>query len=94
MQGVAFFSSTEFLQVEILFYYVNGTGNITSSYLFFGKESSDIQPFEHLFLTCHCSNTSEPYFFFPTSLKVNGRNASNGIALCVRLHSICIKQNG
>uniref|UniRef100_A0AC35FM93 Uncharacterized protein n=1 Tax=Panagrolaimus sp. PS1159 TaxID=55785 RepID=A0AC35FM93_9BILA len=100
MQGVAFFSSTEFWQAEIKYYF--GPANvILHSIMLLGKETkkSDTPPFVHLFLTCHCSNTSEPYFFFPTSLKVNGRNVSNGIALCVQSHDLiinykCLENNG
>uniref|UniRef100_A0A914QY70 Uncharacterized protein n=1 Tax=Panagrolaimus davidi TaxID=227884 RepID=A0A914QY70_9BILA len=84
VQGVAFFSSTVFWQLvievkfESLFY--------VPYYKFIGNNNTeDINVFEHLFLTCLCSDApeKEKYFFFPASLKVNG-NVSNGIALCVR----------
>uniref|UniRef100_A0AC35F9L6 Uncharacterized protein n=1 Tax=Panagrolaimus sp. PS1159 TaxID=55785 RepID=A0AC35F9L6_9BILA len=85
-QGVAFFSSTEFWQFQIQAEPRSDgrKGRYNGKYMFTGKKTEDIKPFEHLLLTCHCSDTLDPYFFFPTSLKVDGRNASNGIALCVR----------
>uniref|UniRef100_A0A914PQX6 Uncharacterized protein n=1 Tax=Panagrolaimus davidi TaxID=227884 RepID=A0A914PQX6_9BILA len=91
IQGVTFFSSTEFWQfvIEVEDPTVNQLGIIDPTinqphYKFLRRKTENIQPFEHLFLTCHCSDTKEAYFFFPASLKVDGRNASNGIALCVR----------
>ena len=37
----------------------------------------------HLLLTCHCTNTNEKYFYFPTSSEFNNKKTT-GIALCIR----------
>uniref|UniRef100_A0A914PDU5 Uncharacterized protein n=1 Tax=Panagrolaimus davidi TaxID=227884 RepID=A0A914PDU5_9BILA len=90
IQGVAFFSSTEFWQFVIEVESPTGTQRdfYPQNYKFLSRRTEDIQPFEHLFLTCYCSNATEKYFFFPASLKVND-NFSNGIALCVRSQDRC-----
>uniref|UniRef100_A0AC34F7I6 Uncharacterized protein n=1 Tax=Panagrolaimus sp. ES5 TaxID=591445 RepID=A0AC34F7I6_9BILA len=60
-------------------------------FLFFGwiLEETDeyAEPLEHLLLTCHCTNSTEDYFYFSASLKIND-TVSNGIAVCVRAHKL------